>query len=309
MKRKNKNSVGLWAALLCLLIACTNVFAQDSTKKELVVSVNYFMNNNKVIYIKVNTKTKIDKKFKPVRNSVVNLYLDSISEKNFIAKVTTNERGEAKTTIPPGLKSIWDASATHTFHGVAEASRDFDETATETSITKTKITIDTASDGETRTIKVNVSALSGSEWIPAKDVEMKVGILRLGGILSAGDEETYTTDSTGIVTVELKKDSLPGDEKGNIMLVAKADDNDQYGNFIVETTVPWGVTIKPDNNFFKQRTLWSNRFRTPLWLLFMAYSIIAAVWSVIIYLIFQIIKIKKLGKEKQNLIKESTAVA
>jgi hypothetical protein len=117
-----------------------------------------------------------------------------------------------------------------------------------------------------------------------------------GSILSAGDEETYTTDSTGSVTVELKKDSLPGDEKGNIVLVAKVEDNDQYGNLFVEKTVPWGIVLKAEKNFFDQRTLWTTRFRTPLWLLLIAYSISAAVWGVLIYLIWQLIRIKRLSK-------------
>jgi hypothetical protein len=143
---------------------------------------------------------------------------------------------------------------------------------------------------------VNVSALEGGEWIPAKDVEMKVGVNRLGGILSVGDEETYTTDSTGTVSAEFKKDSLPGDQQGNIILVAKVEDNDKYGNLLIEKTVPWGLAITPQKNFFDQRTLWSTRYRTPLWLLFIAYSIVIGVWGTIIYLVAQIVKIGKLGK-------------
>jgi hypothetical protein len=117
----------------------------------------------------------------------------------------------------------------------------------------------------------------------------------MGGILPAGDEETYTTDSTGSVTAEFKKDSLPGDEKGNIVLAAKVEDNDLFGNLLVEKKAPWGIATKPDKNFFDQRTLWSTRFRTPIWLLFMAYSIVIGVWGTIIFLVFQIVKIKKLG--------------
>lgn len=50
-------------------------------------------------------------------------------------------------------------------------------------------------------------------------IELKVGIQRLGGLLSAGEEETYTTDTTGSVSVDLNKEHLPGDESGNIVLV------------------------------------------------------------------------------------------
>jgi hypothetical protein len=295
MKRKYniKISILLLAAFFAGVI---NVLAQDSTKKELLVNIGYYMTNNKMIYLVVNTKTKIDKKFQPVNNSFVNLYLDSASENNFIGKVTTNEAGIAKAVLPPGLKTAWESSSSHKFLAVAEANKDFDETEGEATVTKTKLSIDTTSDGETRSIIVSVSALKGSEWVPAKDVEMKVGISRMGGILSAGDDPTYTTDSSGSVTVEFKKDSLPGDEKGNIVLAAKVEENDIYGNLLLEKTVPWGVSFKPDNSFFNQRTLWSTRNRTPPWLLIMAYSIVVGVWGTILYLVRQMIKIKKLSK-------------
>ena len=296
MKRKKNIKTGF--LLLAVFFAGSfNLFAQDSAKNKLSVTVHYYMSDNKMVYLLVNTETKIDKKFQPVKNSAVTLYLDSVNENNLIAKVTTNEDGVAKAFLPPALKTAWESSGNHTFLAVVEKNKDFDETQGEATVTKTKLSIDTTSDGETRSIIVSVSAWNGSEWIPAKDVEMKAGISRMGGILSAGDEATYTTDSSGSVTVEFKKDSLPGDEKGNIVLAAKVEDNDQYGNLLIEKTVPWGVSFKPDNSFFNQRTLWSTRNRTPPWLLFMAYSIVIGVWGTILYIVRQVFKIKKISKE------------
>ena len=297
MKRKYIIRTGLLGLLVSLGYI---VAAQDSLKHELVLTVSYFMDNNKVIYLKANAKTKIDTKFQPVQNAIVSLYLDNQSDSSFIGKITTDEAGIAKAIIPPSLKSLWEASSSHNILGFTKASREFEGVTSETAVTKTKMTIDTSSDGETRSITVTVMAQKDNEWIPAPDVEMRIGIKRMGGILSAGDEETYTTDSSGVVTVEVKKDSLPGDEKGNIILAAKVEDNDIYGNLIVEETVPWGVAVKPDNSFFQQRTLWSTRFRTPLWLLFMAYSIVIGVWGTLIYLVFQIVKIYKLRLKEGN---------
>jgi hypothetical protein len=296
MKRIKNNK--LYLLLLAVFIAGSiHLSAQDSTRKEFIVTVSYNMADNKMVYLLVNTNTKAGKKVDPVKNAGVSLYLDSVSENNLIAKVKTNEEGKAKAFLPPGLKTTWESAATHKFVAVAEASKEFGETEGEATVTKSKITIDTTSDGETRSIIVKVTALNGTEWVPAKDVEMKVGISRQGGILSAGDEATYTTDSSGSVTVELKKDSLPGDEKGNIVLAAKVDNNDQYGNLLVEKTVPWGASFTPDNSFFNQRTLWSTRNRTPPWLLFMAYSIVLGVWGTVIYLVGQLFKIKKLSRD------------
>ena len=60
MRRKNKNKL-IVAVLASLLAGPFAAFAQDSTKNELVLTVSYFMDNNKLMYLAVNTKTKIEK--------------------------------------------------------------------------------------------------------------------------------------------------------------------------------------------------------------------------------------------------------
>src|SRR6186997_129710 len=112
MKRKNKNNM-MVLVLALFLAGPFSVFAQDSTKNELVMNLGYFMNNNKIIYLIANTKTKIDKKFQPVKGMIVNLYLDNDSAGNSIGKVVTNEKGIAKAIIPASLKDLWEGTATH----------------------------------------------------------------------------------------------------------------------------------------------------------------------------------------------------
>src|SRR5215831_2018485 len=125
MKWKSKNKLA--AALVTLFIAGPlSVIAQDSTKKELIVNLGYYMRDNKITWLMINTKTKIDKKFQPVRDVTLKLYLDKDVDANLIGKVTTDEKGVAKAIIPPALKTTWDGSATHTFIGVTEANKEFD---------------------------------------------------------------------------------------------------------------------------------------------------------------------------------------
>ena len=295
MKKMKRNKI-IYLLLSCLFMLLTNLVTaqEDSVVSKEIVKLKYYNDNNRMQYLVVENLLKTGKKTKPLINKIFELYLDSISAENFIAKVTTGNSGKAKSFIPVSLKSKWDLMPGHTFIAI-RAGKEETKTA-ELTITKAKIKIDTASKDGVRSIMVQVMKYENSEWVPANEVEMKVGIQRHGGILSAGGEEIYTTDSSGTATVELKKDSLPGDQKGNIILVAKVEDNDLFGNMLVEKTVPWGVALKTDNSFFDQRTLWTTRFRTPFWLLFMAYSIVIGVWGTIIYLVLQIMKIKKSGR-------------
>jgi len=281
--------------MLCSLAIGSGVSAQDSSVAEPSVNLRYFMINNDLQFLIGETRIKKGRKFTPLPKQVIKVFLDSNSAENLIGKTYTDENGKAKLIIPPALKNKWMSSSKHKIIGVLEASSLEDERTSFIEVTKSKIELDTLLNDGVRSVNVKVMAFENNSWVPAKDIEMKVGIDRLGGILSAGDEATYTTDSTGSVTVDFKKDSIPGDANGNIKLVAQIEDNDLYGNILIEKKVPWGISLKPDKNFFAQRTLWSTRFRTPLWLLFMAYSIMIIVWGTIIYLVFQIVKIKKLG--------------
>ena len=294
MKKLKKNKfIFLLLPLLFALLTNTVAAQEDSVIAKELVKLKYFNDNNSVQFLILENSLKTGKKIEPLKNKIFQLYLDSNKTENLIAKVTTDENGKAKSFLPPSLKDVWEASPRHKFIAVAAGKEE--EPAAEIEIVQAKIKIDTASKDGVRSIVVQVMKYENSEWVPANEVEMKVGIQRHGGILSAGDEETYTTDSIGTAAVELKKDSLPGDQNGNIVLVAKVEDNDLFGNMVIEKTVPWGVAVKSNHSFFDQRTLWTTRFRTPFWLLFMAYSIVIGVWGTIFYLIIQIIRIKKLG--------------
>lgn len=293
---RKKTLTNQFILLVCFIFTVTEIQAQDSVVRESVVNMKYYSVNNKIPYLIIKTQYKLGKKYAPVKNIPIQVYIDSdSSEANLLGKAITGDNGEAKLTIPPSVKVIWDASSLHNFIASSTATNEFEVIKTELPVTKSKIEIDTSSDGETRSITVTVTELKNGVWAPAKGVELKIGISRLNSLLPAGDEETYTTDSSGQATAEFKKDSMPGDIKGNIILVTKVEDNEFYGNLSMEKVVPWGVDKIKENNFNK-RTLWGTRDKTPVWLLIMAYSIAGGVWSVFIYLIFQLLKIKKLGK-------------
>lgn len=281
--------------LIFLILLINGIQAQDSVVKESVVKLNYYSVNNTIPYLVIKTQFKEGKKYSPAGNISGQLYLDGdSSESNMLSKFTTNEEGIAKLILPVAAQQIWNNAAQHNFKATASG-KGFESSETELSITKSKITIDTSSTEETKSIIVTVNQLKDKDWVPAKDVELKIGISRLNSLLPIGDEETYTTDSSGQVTAEFKKDSMPGDMKGNIIVIAKVEDNEFYGTLSIEKGVQWGVYKQYENNFNK-RTLWATRDKTPLWLLAMAYSIIAGVWGVFVYLIFQLIKIRKLGR-------------
>lgn len=295
------HNIKVISGLIWCFILPSKIFGQDE-KPEVMLNLRHFTENNSAQYLKVQAQLKADNKLQPLKDVAVQFYLDSVSTANLINNIKTDEKGAAQTVVPASLKSLWASSSNHKFIAVAKPNPKDEATTTELEIAKSKIEIDTLNADGTRSVMAKVFSYSNGEWLPAKDVEVKIGVERLGGSLKIGDDETYTTDSLGQVTGEFKLDSLPAtDAKGNIVLLAKVEDNDQFGNLSIEKIVPWGKYYQHANTFGR-RSLSAARFRAPLWLLFMAYSIVAGVWGVIIYLIIQVFRMKKLGvaREEQN---------
>jgi len=272
----------------------TFLLAATVEKNTLVLGVKYYNDNNTAQHLVISAKSKIDGKFQKIGNIAVKVFITNDSNKNnFIGTGITTERGEFILFIPPSAKTEWVKSATQNFIAISADNKLYDEARTETTITKAKIKIDTA-DG--KIVNAKLLVLTDSVWKPMTGVEMVLAVKRLDGNLNISETATYTTDAAGAVTGEFKRDSLPGDSKGNLVLLANVIDNDIYGNLSAEINVPWGKPLIYTTNY-NHRSLFARRGHSPFWLEFLAYSIIIAVWVVIIYLLIQIKKIVKLGLE------------
>lgn len=291
MKRLS-NFYPLFFCLCLQLPVCFSVAAQDSARKDLLVDLSYHSLNNSVVYLSVLAKTKEKGKFQPVGGAHIRLYLDKDSAAFFAGDAVTGPKGSAITFLPPSLKNQWNSAATHKFIALSDEEGAFNPSRTEASVVKAHLEIDT---GQGRTIIAKIVELKNGEWAPVKAVEIKVAIKRSGSDLAVSDKDSYTTDSTGTISAEFNREGIPGDKNGLLTLVAKVEDNDTYGNLRVEKSEPWGAVLKLADTF-DNRSLWAARFKTPLWLLLMEYSIFLSVWSVVIYLVFQIIKIIKAGR-------------
>ena len=268
------------------------LMAQAAEKNTLVLGVKYYNDNNAAQHLVVSAKSKIDGKFQKIGNIAVKVFITNDSNKNnFIGAGITSERGEFILFIPPSAKTEWLKSATQNFIAISAANKLYDEARAETTITKAKIKMDTA-DGKIVNAKLFIKV--DSSWQPMAGVEMLLAVKRLDGNLNISETATYTSDSAGAISGEFKRDSLPGDQKGNLVLVANIIDNDVYGNIEAETTVPWGKPLVYTTNY-KHRSLFARRGHSPIWLELLAYGIIVLVWAVIIYLGFQIRNIIKLG--------------
>lgn len=296
MKMQKNRNILLLLPLLVLGFAF-KAATQESEPRQMILDLRYYMPADKIPYLKISAKEKVDRKFNPLKDITASVYMGEESENGLLGKIKTDSKGESKVYIPASFKSNWDSSGGQfTFIAVSDANKDFESTTSEIGITRARLEMDTISDEESKNINVKISEFKNGEWVPVPEADLRIVIKRLLGNLPVGEEEVYTSDEDGMVSAIFIRDSLPGDNKGLLTLIARTEDNEMYGNIFEEITVPWGIAVHMDTTFFNHRTLWSTRDRTPIWLLFMAYIIIAGVWGTLIYLFIQLFKTRKLGK-------------
>jgi len=291
MKWKNMRKTKYITLAIGLILFITEVSLSQVVKNNLILGLTYCNNNNMLQYLKANTKAKINGKFQQVAGIHLSFYITAEDPANLLGKAVSNDKGIAILFIPPSAKSTWNKSPKQSFLVVSDSSKVYDGVHSNFDLTKSRIQIDTLPD---RKIIATFSELRDSGWMPVKGVDMKVTVKRLGGDLNVNETPTYTTDSLGLASADFKLDKMPGDSIGNLVIIAEVDDNDIYGNLTTEKSVPWGESSKYVSAF-NQRSLFARRGWSPLWLEWMAYSIIAAVWLVLLYLFIQIRKLKKLG--------------
>jgi hypothetical protein len=141
---------------------------------------------------------------------------------------------------------------------------------------------------------VSLKAYTGSDGmqVPVADEDVYVYVSRMFNDLPVGED---FLDENGEYTTEIPAD-IPGDASGNIEIVARFNDHYLFGTVEKRQIVQWGVPADYD---FKipRRTLWTQI--APLWMIITLSIMLIGVWSHYIYVIFQLIRLRRLARKEE----------
>lgn len=280
---------------LLLFGSIVTLLAQEAKEKSaVIIDLSYHQKDAEMPVLRAYAKSRINKKFLPVEGVTVNFFMGEETTEGYLGSATTNRVGVGSLSIPARSKAAWDSLNSFMFVATVTGSAQFDDTSTELEITKARIAVSLQDEDSIRTISAKVFAKQDSSWVVVPDTELKFVVNRYFSDLPIS-EDVYTTDENGEVTAEYGL-TLPGDAEGNIILGSKIEQHEMYGSITATKSAQWGLPLAPDSSFEK-RTLFATRDKTPLWLLIFPNLIIIIVWGIIFYLGFQIIQIRKFGKE------------
>lgn len=281
-------------AMLFLFVALVPLGVLSQAKLQPRVDLSYFRVQQEAPYLIVRVRTKDGKKFEPVTGVNVTLLLNDQE----LGVVMTGKNGEGKYVIPDNIGSSLDTLLQFAFSAKLISDAKLEGAEKEIEIYQSRLTLNATASQDGKQVQATIEKRDKTGWTPVSGVEMKLFIKRQFGRLPIG-EETYTSDENGKVEMDFKA-SIPGDKSGKITLGCMIEDGEDLGNLTAVKEVEWGTPFVAKHDEFNDRTLWATSDKTPIWLLVFPNLIIVVVWGLIFYLLLQIVKIRKIGKETKS---------
>lgn len=291
-------------ALVGLIFNSGQVFSRhdvDATtevveKLKAKMSVSFIQDNENKRSVKVTIKHK-DKEKKEVvygQNMEVFLYINDIDPANLIGKNKTNFKGVTFIKMNDLFYAIADTSFSYDFIVVLPENNTYKEKKRSATIEQAKLEMEVYEEDSIRYVKARLQKNTDTSYVPLADIKISFGLKCTFSNLPFGGDYT-TTDEDGYVTVEYPNEQV-GDEEGNIGLVVSLIDDETYGTIEKTETVNWAVPLVVDNSDLKQK-LWSSRSNAPIALVAIIVLLILGIWGTLFYLMYDLLKIRKMGKK------------
>lgn len=132
-----------------------------------------------------------------------------------------------------------------------------------------------------------------TDSLPVKGTEVHLYVKRMYGLLPIG--KVVATDDSGVAEISFPM-NLPGDTNNMIVLIAKIEKDETYGNAETQAMVKWGAVSTNESFNWSNRSLSASREKAPMFLVIVSVAIILGIWGTILYLVFQLFRIRQSGR-------------
>lgn len=288
MKNCKITSFVLLFILISLGLGITDNDLYAQTKKNRArINADYVKVIGGESYLNIKASARIDKKTVEVSHIDLQILQELNDEEIQIGKTTTNASGISKFIIEDFANLQPDSLGVYNLIISFDGNDSFKKASRDVSFRNADIEAkwivkDSVNYVSAKLIDTQLdSALA--------EIPLTVRVDRLFRPLKIG-EDFYDTDNDGEIQVPIEN-GIPGID-GNLKLEVVLSESDDYGTVIAQLTAPIGTVIV-DESTYDQRTMWSPRGKTPIFLLALTYSFIFIVWGIFIYLFINLVRIIK----------------
>lgn len=261
--------------------------AQDAKKNTVRLTVNYTKIMDGDAYLDIRARSRIDK----VNTNVPNIDLivnNEFEDEEFeLGTTTTNMDGESRFVIKDFNTLKPDTTNTYNIVVSFKGNDAFKRTSKSLAFKDARLAAKLITKDSINSITATLTHVATGE--PILEESLNVEVDRLFRALPIGEEFNYT-DENGTILVPIEE-RIPGVD-GILTFAVILNESDDYGTVKAIVKAPIGTPIV-DESTYDDRTMWSPRNKTPLFLLIFPNLLILGMWGLIVYLFFNLYKISK----------------
>lgn len=282
-------------ALGCfVLLFTTNSYAQsDGTVNsdsaiELISPTIQFSSIQKTdnsVELKVAIKAKSKGNIDRPSGVVTSFFLVTDSGEIELGKAKTDIAGIARLQVKETALSL-NKEGKLQFKCITEGTKKIESAQEELSVKRGRLVLTTNKQDSTQSISLKLFDLSSGIEKPLAETDLAIYVKRMINPLKIAEGKT---DSSGEAEIEIPS-KLPGDSKGNIELIARLDENEEYGTIEASTIQAWG-TPTSDTVSDLPRSLFSTH--PPIWMLVTFIILVTVVWGHYFVIIYELFRLRK----------------
>jgi len=268
-------------------MAFQELYAQEVEKHRVRLKLDYIKVMEGDAYLDIKASARIDKQNVDVSNIAIKVFNEVNDEEIHLGDVMTNLKGESRFIIKDFKSLVPDSTQVYTL-GISFKGNDLYKRASKSvSFRDAEITAKIITKDSINFVTATLKDIKLDSLLV--DHSLDVQVQRLFSPLKIG-EEFNNTDENGTILVPVE-DDIPGVD-GVLTLEVVLNDSDDYGTVKALINAPIGIPIV-DESTYDQRTLWSPRNKTPIFILVFANLLIFGIWGMLIYLMYNLFKISK----------------
>ncbi len=235
--------------------------------------------------LKAVVKAKVEGKMRKLYGLKAVFYMVTDSAETAVGTVVTDRNGFAILNIKAG-QLVTNADGTLHFKVTVAGPKNLEAGEGEVTVKRAMLIMTPVKEENLLSVQLKLVDLTTGEEKPVPETAVGLFVKRSFYPLKLGEANT---DENGEATIEVPN-NLPGDPLGNITLLAKLDENENYGYLETAAVQKWGVAVS--NRVEDQpRALWSSH--PPLWMLITFIILMTAVWGHYIVIVYELFRLRK----------------
>ena len=287
MARNNPNIKFVWLLSflhICFIVVSSfNLVLAQQKAERVYMYLDYFQ-SNETKYLVAECKWRDGSDFKQLGGIEVDFSVETDSADITLASIVTGEDGKARLDLND-IEIGSDSNGVTHYRTEFNGTEEYRKASKSLSVKEIELRFETKIVDSLKMITVIGEEKVKDGRLPIEESDLQILVKRLYSDLPVIEG----TMEEGEFEVEFP-DNIPGDTNGDLWIIARITDHDDYGNVETRQKITWGKPVSYAIGK-RPRALWS---RAPIWMIGVVWVAFLLIWYHYFLAVGKLFKIKKL---------------